>query len=169
MGIVRAILDFFRRLFGRPQEPVLSLGTGQLANAGTPAPVVTDDDDDADDDADDATRDGQHNIEDEWADLQVLVARCEAEGIDLAGLDILDPTSFWSRQQRIEAAQRQGKAQLHCVVTAGFRSIDHWQEVSRYYQAKWSQLIRHPNGDLEIRPHPDFTAAATAHTTRSDH
>ena len=157
MGPLRAILDFFRRFLGLAREPVLSLGTGTSS-----APVADDaDDDDADESpGNDATRDGQVNIEDEWADLQVLIARCEAETIDLAGLDIRDPATFWARQLRIEEGQRGGKGHLHAVVSAGFRSLEHWHEVSHYYQAKWSQLSRRDNGELEIRPHETFTNAA---------
>ena len=82
MGFFQSILDFFRRLIGRPREPVLSLGsTGK-----PPPPSASDEDEDEDEadgegDGDDATRDGQANIEDEWADLQVFVARCEADGL----------------------------------------------------------------------------------------
>lgn len=168
MGIFRAILNFCRRLLGLSREPVLSLGSG--ANGGqrpvaAPAAVLDPDDEDDDEDSDtpgpdDATRDGQLNIEDEWADLQVLIARCEAERIDLAGLDISDPASFWDRQLRIEEGQRGGKGRLHSVVAAGFRSLEHWDEVSRYFQAKWSQLARRETGEMEIRPREEFTDAA---------
>lgn len=161
MGPLRAIIDFFRRLLGLAREPVLSLGTGKGAG---PTAVDTDDGDDDDDASDtpgnDATRDGQANIEDEWADLQVLIARCEAETIDLAGLDIRDPATFWARQMRIEDGQRGGKGRLHAVVAAGFRSLEHWDEVNRYYQAKWSHLVRRDTGELEIRPREEFTGAA---------
>lgn len=159
MGVFQSIIDFVRRLFGLSREPVLSLGTAKPA---APAPVEEDDEDDdeAETDADDATRDGQANIEDEWADLQVFVARCEAESIDLAGLDIDDPTTFWARQHRIEQGESGGKGRLHSVVSAGFRSLEHWDQVSRYYQAKWSQMTRRATGELEIRPRDEFTAAA---------
>ncbi len=169
MGMFRAIIDLFRRLLGLSREPVLSLGSGaQKPASSTAAPgldALDDDDDDDDDDADatgpdDATRDGQLSIEDEWAELQILIARHEAEGIDLAGLDIADPTSFWTRQLRIDDHQRQGKGRLHSVVAAGFRGLEHWDEVSRYFQAKWSQLVRRDTGELEIRPRPEFTDAA---------
>lgn len=162
MGFFQNILDFFRRLLGRPREPVLSLG-----GAGKPAPPTPakdeeedEDEDEAEADGDDATRDGQANIEDEWADIQVFIARCEAERIDLAGLDIRDPASFWARQIRVEQGQSEGKGRLHAVVTAGFRSLEHWEQVSRYFQAKWSLLARRDTGDLEIRPHEEFTDAA---------
>lgn len=162
MGPLRAIIDFFRRLLGLAREPVLSLGIGTSSHPTTAADD-DDDSDDGDDDArgnDDATRDGQANIEDEWADLQVLIARCEAETVDLAGLDIRDPATFWARQLRIEEGQRGDKGRLHAVVAAGFRSLEHWDEVSRYYQAKWSQLLRRDTGELEIRPREEFTDAA---------
>jgi len=170
MGIFRAIIDLFRRLLGLSREPVLSLGSGAQghakpasASSGSPrSGASTLDPDAVDDDAgsDDATRDGQLNIEDEWAELQILIARHEAEGIDLAGLDITDPASFWTRQLRIDDHQRQGKGRLHSVVAAGFRGLEHWDEVSRYFQAKWSQLARRDTGELEIRPRPEFTDAA---------
>jgi len=166
MRIFRAIIDLFRRLLGLSQEPVLSLGSGAQKPASATAPGPDDDDDDDDDDdaehtgPDDATRDGQLSIEDEWAELQVLIARHEAEGIDLAGLDIADPASFWTRQLRIDDHQRLGKGRLHSVVAAGFRGLEHWDEVSRYFQAKWSQLARRDTGELEIRPRPEFTDAA---------
>lgn len=156
MGFFQSILDFFRRMLGMPTEPVLSLGSS--GKAPPPAP----DEDDDEGDGDDATRDGQANIEDEWADLQVFVARCEAEGLDLAGLDIAEPATFWARQLRIEQGESDGKGRLHSVVSAGFRSLEHWEQVSRYYQAKWSQLLRRSTGELEIRPRDEFTAAALA-------
>lgn len=160
MGPFRAIIDFFRRVLGLAREPVLSLGTGKSAGPNTTVDTDDDDDDTSDAPGDDATRDGQANIEDEWADLQVLIARCEAETIDLAGLDIRDPETFWARQLRIEDGQRGGKGRLHAVVAAGFRSLEHWDEVNRYYQAKWSQLVRRDTGELEIRPREEFTGAA---------
>jgi hypothetical protein len=160
VGLFQNILDFFRRLLGRPREPVLSLGSTGKPAPQTPAKEEDEDEDEGEADGDDATRDGQANIEDEWADIQVFVARCEAEGIDLAGLDINDPTTFWARQQRIEQGESGGKGRLHSVVSAGFRSLEHWEQVSRYYQSKWSHMSRQPTGELEIRPRDEFTAAA---------
>jgi hypothetical protein len=158
VGFFTAIIDFFRRVFGLSREPVPSLGSGKTA--GPAAPELDEEEDEAAADVDDSTRDGQANLEDEWADIQVFVARCEAESIDLAGLDIDDPDTFWARQVRIEEGESSGKGRLHSVVSAGFRSLEHWEQVSRYYQAKWSQLSRRPTGEAEIRPRDEFTAAA---------
>lgn len=149
MGVFKSILGLIGLGKG---EPVLSLGTVPNGQPGPPAP---DDDDD-----DDATRDGQLDVEDEWTELQMLIQRCEAEGLDLAGLDLADPRTFWARQARIERGLAEGKSKLHAVVSAGFRSVEHWQQVSRYYQAKWSELVRLPGGEREIRPRGEFTAAA---------
>lgn len=161
MGMFRSIIDLFRRLLGLSREPVLSLGSGtQTAAKPAVSSLDEDDEDDADNGPDDATRDGQLSVEDEWSELQILIARHEAEGIDLAGLDIDDPASFWARQLRIEDHQRQGKGRLFSVVAAGFRSLEHWDEVNRYFQAKWSQLARRDTGELEIRPRQEFTDAA---------
>lgn len=153
MGVFKAILGMIGIGKG---EPVLSLGT---VASGQPAPDRRDDDDADSDDAD-STRDGQLDIEDEWAELQMLVQRCEAEGLNLAGLDIDDPKTFWDRQARIERGRAEGKSPLHAVVAAGFKGVDHWEQVSRYYQAKWSQLVRRDTGELEIRPREEFTGAA---------
>ena len=72
------------------------------------------------------------------------------------------------RQIRIEEGEASGKGRLHSVVSAGFRSLEHWDQVSRYYQGKWSVLARRPTGEAEIRPRDEFTAAAlTARSRRS--
>ncbi len=153
MGVFKAILEMMGIGKG---EPVLSLGS---VSSKKPPTELERDDDDADGDA---TRDGQVDIEDEWAELEMLVQRYEAEGIDLSGLDLADPRSFWDRHAKIARARAEGKGQLHAVVAAGFRSVEHWEHVSRYYQAKWSELVQLPSGEREIRPREAFTAAAAA-------
>lgn len=172
MGIFRFIIALSRRLRGIPRDPVASLDPPASGPSAAARDHGGDDDDDDDDDdglgLDDATRDGQHSVQDEWDDMQSLIARCDAEGIDIAGLDIDDPTSFWTRQMRIEEHRRQGKGRLHSVVLVGFRSLEHWDQVSRYYQARWSQLVERDTGELEIRPRQEFTDAALhARTPRS--
>lgn len=150
MGVFKAILEMMGIGKG---EPVLSLGT---VSPKPPSDV------DREDDEADPTRDGQLDIEDEWAELEMLVQRCEAEVIDLAGLDLADPRSFWERQARIARGRAEGKGELHAVVSAGFRSVEHWELVSRYYQAKWSELVHLPSGEREIRPRSEFAAAGAA-------
>lgn len=162
MGFLKATLEFIRRTLGLSHpEPVLSLGTVGAAAADSA-------EDDEDDEAEagggerdeDATRDGQLSIEEEWTELQLFIERCEAEQLDLAGLDVADPAGFWARQGRIEQANAGGMNPQHAVIAAGFRGVEHWEQVSRYFQAKWSELVRHASGEREIRPREAFTAAA---------
>lgn len=149
MGVFKAIFDLLGLSKG---EPVPSVPVDPGA---APAPIEDDDGGD-----EDSTRDGQLDIEEEWAELQMLIHRCEAESLDLAGMDIADPKTFWARQAKISQGQADGKTYLHSVISAGFRGVEHWEQVSRYYQAKWSQLVRLPHGEREIRPRDEFTAAA---------
>lgn len=149
MGVFKVILDLIG--LGKA-EPVQSVGT----------PVAARPEAEADDDADESTRDGYGDFDEEWADLQMLIQRCEAEGLDLSGLDIRNPATFWARQARIARSRADGKSYLHSVVTAGFRSVEHWETVSRYFQAKWSYAVDLPGGRREIRPRDEFTAAAVA-------
>lgn len=149
MGVFKAIFELIGLSKGEP-VPTVADAPSTTASHG-------DDDDPGDEDS---TRDGQLDIEEEWAELQMLIHRCEAESLDLAGLDIADPKTFWARQTKISQAQGDGKSYLHSVISAGFRGIDHWEQVSRYYQAKWSQLTRLPTGEREIRPRDEFMAAA---------
>lgn len=158
MGVFKAILGLFG--LGKA-DPVASvdLSTSGAASADT--------EDAETDNADESTRDGYGDVDEEWADLQMVIQRFEAEGIDLSGLDIRDPRTFWARQRQIAQGRAAGKSYLHSVVSAGFRSIEHWESVSRYFQAKWSSRIELPGGRREIRPRDEFTAAAVgAHDTR---
>lgn len=148
MGVFKAIFELLGLSKGEPVPTV---------PGGSPVAAPADDDDGGDEDS---TRDGQLDIEEEWAELQMLIHRCEAESLDLAGLDIADPKTFWARQAKISQGRADGKNYLHSVISAGFRSVDHWEQVSRYYQAKWSLLVRLPHGEREIRPRDEFTAAA---------
>lgn len=86
-----------------------------------------------------------------WERLKSFVARCEAEDLDLAGLRIEDPIGFWSRHARIECAKLRGIAPEQAVVAEGLTCLDHWVVVEKYFQARYSELVRLPNGKLTIR------------------
>jgi len=158
MGVFKAILGIFG--LGKA-DPVASVDLSTGGAAGS------DPEDAETDNADESTRDGYADVDEEWADLQMVIQRFEAEGIDLSGLDIHDPRTFWARQRQIAQGRAAGKSYLHSVVSAGFRSVEHWESVSRYFQAKWSSRVELPGGRREIRPRDEFTAAAVgAHDTR---
>lgn len=148
MGVLKSLLA----LLGRPAgDPVPT-----LAAAGV-APL----DDDA---ADDEHPGDDPGVLEAWDDLQMFIQRCEAEALDLAGLDLADPATFMSRQARIERLQLEGRSYEHSVIAAGFTGVAHWEQVSRYYQARWSQLAVRRGGGREIRLRDPFLAAASAHT-----
>lgn len=105
---------------------------------------------------------GDEAVLEAWDDLQMFIQRCEREAIDLAGLDLADPATFLSRQARIERLQVEGRSYEHSVIAAGFAGVDHWEQVSRYYQARWSHLVDCEAGGREIRPRDEFLAAVDA-------
>ena len=157
MGFGNAIVDVLRRLVGLSKEPQVV----DLQEQGAPA-VDDDPEDEPDDD------EGQPSVQDEWDDMQAFAVRCEAEAIDLAGIDINDPRTYWVRYLEIEVPEgekigtRESRAK-----SAGFGDIRHWEWVSQYYQIKWSELIEQPEGPA-IRTRPAFDAArAEARRRRS--
>lgn len=86
-----------------------------------------------------------------WDRLKTFVARCDDEDLDLAGLRIEDPIGFWSRYARIERAKLRNVAVEDAVTAEGFECLDHWTVVERYFQARYSELVRLPTGKLTIR------------------
>lgn len=86
-----------------------------------------------------------------WDRLKSFVARCDDEDLDLAGLRIEDAIGFWSRYARIESAKLRGVSAEDAVVAEGLKCLDHWVVVERYFQARYSELVRLPSGKLTIR------------------
>lgn len=130
MSLPSAIVDVLRRLFGLTREPpTLSVSEAPIVEeaAAVDADTAADDDDDDDD------------IADTWADLQAFVARCEAEAIELASLDLSDPRTYWRCQRAIDGAGAGEREAAACA--AGFADLAHWEAASRYYRIKWSELI----------------------------
>ncbi len=150
MGLFRAILDSIKRLFGIGDAPVLALQPHPVSardNADEPA---LDDDDDADADADDnddsLDQDATHEqaneaVEDAWGDLRAVIAKFEAEAIELAGVSLDDPMSFWSRASAIASAERAGSSTDEAARASGFDDADHWFRVRAYVEAKWSRRV----------------------------
>lgn len=148
MGLSHTLVDVFKRLVGIAKEPaVLTL------DDGAPAAAV-----DVDEDAEDGEDDEQATVEDDWADMQAFVARCEAEALDLAGVDPNDPDAYWAMHQRIEAAGAAGSREERAR-GAGFKDARHWDSVSHYLRARWSELVR-GEGGASVREKAEFRAAA---------
>lgn len=150
MGLGSTFVDVFRRIIGISKEPPIA--TLQDSAASSPASAA--DEEGEDEEADEAT-----SVEDEWADMQAFVARCEAEALDLAGIDVADPASYWMRHRQIEAGVARGRSRDESAREAGFTDARHWEWVSQYVQTKWSELIRHESRAV-IRQKAAFVAAS---------
>ena len=98
--------------------------------------------------------------QEEWRELQEYIARVEGHGIDLAGIEMADPVSFWAKYFAIEEAEAQGGSRDEAIVQQGFQNADHWEMVSTYIQAKWSELVTNEDDELEVRQRDDFTNGA---------
>lgn len=86
-----------------------------------------------------------------WDKLKSFVARCESQELDLGGLHIEDAISYWARHSQIEIAKLDGKSPEDAAKAAGFLCLDHWSVVQRYFQARYSELVKLPTGKLAIR------------------
>ncbi len=160
MGFGNTFVDVLRRLVGiKSETPVVAL---DLA-ATTPAEPEPDGDTDNDPIDEDSLRPA--SARDEWEDMQAFVARCEAEAIDLGGIDIDDPESFWRYCAKIEPREPTGDSESQEAArgarakAAGFADLHHWEWVSQYCQIKWSELVEDCDPP-EIRAKPIFRAAA---------
>jgi hypothetical protein len=156
MGFGSTIVDVLRRLVGMSKDtPVVTLDGAQASPA---EPELEDDEDDGDGDGDELDEPPEPTIRDEWDDMQAFVARCEAEAIDLAGIDLDDPASFWSRYYAIEPASSGDGSREDRAKQAGFSDLHHWEWVSQYCQIKWSEFVEDCDPP-EIRAKPGFRAA----------
>ncbi len=159
MSFGSTVVDVLRRLVGISKDPpVVVVDPNAAATAGDPEPEPEPDaDPPTDDDSLPPT-----SARDEWEDMQAFIARCEAEAIELGGIDIDDPASFWQYYSRIEtdgADEADEAAREARAKAAGFADLRHWEWVSRYCQIKWSELIEDADPP-EIRAKPSFSAAA---------
>ncbi len=164
MGFGNTFVDVLRRLVGLKSEtPVVALDLDSTPSQAEPG-RGTDSTDGADIDDDPVDEESLRPVSarDEWEDMQAFVARCEAEAIDLGGINIDDPASFWRYCSKIEPAsegEEHEAAREARAKAAGFADLHHWEWVSQYCQIKWSELIEDCDPP-EIRAKPSFSAAA---------
>ena len=99
-------------------------------------------------------------VQDEWDELQEVIARVEGQGMDLAGIDPADPISFWSKQFAIEEAQGQGLSEDQAAQQQGFHDEEHFDLISEYMQAKWSYVGTDEDGQQAVLQRDEFMNAA---------
>lgn len=148
MGFLQAIINFFKRLFGiRTTVPRSLPGAVASAQSATPNSQAESEED-------------EPYAKEEWRELQEFIARVEARGIDLAGMDLSVPSTYWAKQFAIEEAQGQGVDKAKAIAQQGFSSEEHWDTAARYFTGKWCELITNEDGELEVRTKNAFTSGA---------
>ncbi|MBK6693753.1 MAG: hypothetical protein IPG50_16315 [Myxococcales bacterium] len=100
-----------------------------------------------------------------WDQLKSFVARCEAQSLDLAGLHVDDPIGFCAVRARIEERKLAGTSAEEATLAEGFSCVDHWVVVERYFQARYSELVRLPTGKVAVR----YVEAFQRATERAEH
>ncbi len=98
--------------------------------------------------------------QEEWRDIQQLIARVEQQGISLAGLNPADPESYWKMVFEYERLQGEGMEPQAALQKLGFSDRDHYDLVSAYISGKWSVLTKDEDGDDVVQVRDEFTNAA---------
>jgi len=155
-ALINAIINFLKSLFGGGDSaPAASLptGGGGVASASSVASSSSSSDDDDDDGDDDYA-------EENFKELQQLIARVESGAVNLNGIDWQDPKGIWIHQFAIEEAQGQGQTSDQGAQAQGYTDQDHFQTVLAYVQAKWSRLGVNDDGEKDVITDDKFMNAA---------
>jgi hypothetical protein len=156
MGIIRMIINFFKRLFGldSTEQRALSAGASAARSASAQAgSAATDDQSSPDTEEEDYAKE-------QWREMQEFIARCEAEGINLGGMDLNDPVTYWQKAMAIEEAESQGQDRDQMILQEGFANADEWEKAHTYYTNKWSHLVTNEDGELEVQQKDEFVNGA---------
>lgn len=148
MGFIQAIIDFFKRLFGIGSSEPKSLPAAQAAAEGASKGAAAEPDED------------EPYAQREWREIQEFIAQVEAQGIDLAGMNLADPVSYWVKAFAIEEAEAQGGDKQQAIRQQGFSNARHWEVASQYFTNKWCELITNDEGELEVRQKNQFINGA---------
>jgi hypothetical protein len=156
--LIQAIINFFKSLFGGGDDkPALPAGGSTAAPAGGGyAKPPSGDDDYEDSDTGNNTSYAQEN----WKELQQLIARVESGMVQLNGVDWQDPAAIWKHQFAIEEKQGQGMEFHQAAQGIGYTDGEHFRTVMAYCQAKWSYMGRNDDGEEEVLTKDEFTNGA---------
>ena len=162
MGFIQSIIDFFMKLFGMTKDepsglPGASASTSSTSSSAAASSSASSEDEDEDREPSPADR--KAYVEKEYADLQAFAARCEAQNIDLKGLDVRKPEDYWAKLFAFEGAQQDGAEPEDAYKAIGFTKAE-WEKVSQYFQAKWSQITTDDDGVPQVNVKDEFTNAA---------
>jgi hypothetical protein len=98
--------------------------------------------------------------EENFKELQELIARVESGAVNLNGIDWQDPKQIWVHQFAIEEAQGKGMTSDQGAQQQGYDNEDHFRTVLSYVQAKWSRLGVNDDGEKDVITDDKFMNAA---------
>lgn len=163
MGFIQSIIDFFMKLFGMTKDEPAGLSGGgsssSASSASSASASSSSSSDDEDEDREQSPAERKAYVEKEFADLQAFAAQCEAQGIDLKGLDVKNPEHYWAKLFAFEGAQQDGAEPEEAYKSIGFTKSE-WEKVSQYFQAKWSHITTNDDGMPQVNVKDEFTNAA---------
>lgn len=148
MGIIQAIINFFKRLFGIGTTEQKALSAAGAAADGAARGQKKEEEED------------EPYAKREWREIQEFIARVEAQGIDLAGMNLADPLSYWVKSFSIEESESRGENKAEVIRREGFRDARHWELASQYFINKWCELKTNEDGELEVRQKSEFVNGA---------
>jgi hypothetical protein len=158
-ALIEAIINFFKSLFGGGDSaPAASLPSGGASASSSSVSSSTSDDDD--DDSDDDDGGSSDYAEENYKELQQLIARVESGAVNVNGVDWQDPKQIWIHQFAIEEAQGAGQTSDQAAQARGFTNQDHFQTVLAYVQAKWSRLGVNDDGEKDVITDDKFMNSA---------
>ncbi len=87
--------------------------------------------------------------EKEYEKMQRFIARAEAEGVDLAGVDKDDFVGFHVKIQLITMAQGEGQTEEEAVLAQGFGSKKAYEQATQYMMYRCTELRKDETGEYE--------------------
>ena len=159
MGFIQSIIDFFMKLFGLAKDEPAALSAPSAPSANSTSSARADSSDDDDEPREKSPAERRAYVEKEYADLQAFAARCEAQRIDLKNLDVRAPDTYWATLFAFEGAQQDGAEPAQAYASIGFSKAE-WENVSQYFQAKWSHIATDSDGLPQVTVKDEFTNAA---------
>ncbi len=134
-------MGFFSKLFGGSADKAKSAATSVATGGGAGSSAVPD--------TSREKKPKQSYAEKEYEKMQRFVARFEADGIDLAGLDRDDFVGINVKMQLVSMAQGEGKTEEEAVLEQGFQSKKHYWQVVEYMMFRCTELRKDETGEDE--------------------
>lgn len=148
-ALIEAIINFFKSLFGGgapASAPGLPSGSSAMGGGASSSASSSS----SDDDEPEEQESHYDYAEENWKEIQQLIARVESGGVPLNGVNWQTPAQIWQHQFAIEEAQGQGMTADQGAQKLGYANRDHFQTVLAYVSGKWSRLGTNSDGEKDV-------------------